>query len=75
MSKVIAGITTSVDGYFTGPDDGPGRGLGGRWRAAALYPPFRLDTGGPEPRTTPPSPPPGPTEGGDVPTQSDLSRV
>lgn len=28
MSKVIAGITISVDGYFTGPDDGPGCGLG-----------------------------------------------
>ena len=28
MSKVIAGITTSVDGYVTGPDDGPGKGLG-----------------------------------------------
>ena len=28
MGKVIAGITTSVDGYFTGPDDGPGCGLG-----------------------------------------------
>jgi dihydrofolate reductase len=28
MSKVIAGITTSVDGYVTGPDDGPGQGLG-----------------------------------------------
>jgi dihydrofolate reductase len=28
MGKVIAGITTSVDGYITGPDDGPGRGLG-----------------------------------------------
>ena len=25
---VIAGITTSVDGYITGPDDGPGKGLG-----------------------------------------------
>lgn len=25
---VIASITTSVDGYITGPDDGPGRGLG-----------------------------------------------
>ena len=23
MSKIIAGITTSVDGYITGPDDGP----------------------------------------------------
>jgi dihydrofolate reductase len=25
---VIAGITTSVDGYITGPDDGPEKGLG-----------------------------------------------
>ena len=24
MGKVIASITTSVDGYVTGPDDGPG---------------------------------------------------
>ncbi|MBO0701597.1 MAG: dihydrofolate reductase family protein [Candidatus Dormibacteraeota bacterium] len=28
MSKGIAGITTSVDGYITGPDDRPGQGLG-----------------------------------------------
>ncbi len=28
MSKVVASITTSIDGYVTGPDDGPGRGLG-----------------------------------------------
>ena len=28
MTSVFAGITTSVDGYVTGPDDGPGRGLG-----------------------------------------------
>jgi dihydrofolate reductase len=28
MSKVLAAITTSVDGYVTGPDDGPGKGLG-----------------------------------------------
>lgn len=28
MSRVIASITTSVDGYVTGPDDGPGLGLG-----------------------------------------------
>jgi dihydrofolate reductase len=28
MPKVVAGITTSVDGYVTGPDDGPGKGLG-----------------------------------------------
>lgn len=30
MSKVIAGITTSVDGYIAGPGDGPGKGLGER---------------------------------------------
>ena len=28
MTKVLAGITTSIDGYITGPDDGPGQGLG-----------------------------------------------
>ena len=28
MTKVLAGITTSVDGYVTGPNDGPGKGLG-----------------------------------------------
>ena len=28
MGKVIAAITTSVDGYVTGPNDGPGKGLG-----------------------------------------------
>jgi dihydrofolate reductase len=28
MTKVLAGITTSVDGYVAGPDDGPGQGLG-----------------------------------------------
>src|SRR5687767_10903264 len=28
MTKVTAGITTSLDGYITGPNDGPGRGLG-----------------------------------------------
>ena len=28
MSKVLAGITTSVDGYLAGPNDGPGKGLG-----------------------------------------------
>jgi dihydrofolate reductase len=28
MGDVLAGITTSVDGYVVGPDDGPGRGLG-----------------------------------------------
>ncbi len=28
MGKVIATITTSVDGFYAGPDDGPGSGLG-----------------------------------------------
>jgi dihydrofolate reductase len=28
MTKVAAAITTSLDGYVTGPNDGPGRGLG-----------------------------------------------
>jgi hypothetical protein len=28
MTKVLAGITTSVDGYVACPDDGPGKGLG-----------------------------------------------
>lgn len=28
MTEVLAGITTSVDGYITGPNDGPGKGLG-----------------------------------------------
>jgi dihydrofolate reductase len=28
VPKVTAGITTSVDGYITGPNDGPERGLG-----------------------------------------------
>ena len=28
MTKVVAAITTSVDGYIAGPDDGPEKGLG-----------------------------------------------
>lgn len=28
MGEIVAQITTSLDGYITGPDDGPGRGLG-----------------------------------------------
>jgi dihydrofolate reductase len=30
MGKVVADITTSLDGFITGPDDAPGRGLGER---------------------------------------------
>jgi hypothetical protein len=26
MARVIAGLTTSFDGYITGPNDGPGKG-------------------------------------------------
>jgi dihydrofolate reductase len=28
MGRLIASITTSLDGYIAGPDDGPGKGLG-----------------------------------------------
>jgi hypothetical protein len=28
MASVLAGIITSIDGYITGPNDGPGIGLG-----------------------------------------------
>jgi hypothetical protein len=28
MTKVLAGITMSIDGYTTGPNDGPEAGLG-----------------------------------------------
>src|SRR6186713_550171 len=28
MPKIVAAITTSVDGYITGPNDGPDKGLG-----------------------------------------------
>ena len=28
MAKIITAITMSVDGYITGPNDGPGKGLG-----------------------------------------------
>jgi hypothetical protein len=38
------------------------------------YPPFRLDTGGSEPGSAPP-PTVGPSEGGDIPADSDLSLV
>jgi dihydrofolate reductase len=30
MSKLVADITTSLDGFITGPNDAPGRGLGER---------------------------------------------
>jgi len=28
MTKVVAAITMSLDGYIAGPDDGPAKGLG-----------------------------------------------
>ena len=36
MTSVVAQITQSLDGYVTGPDDGPGRGLGEGGEAPAL---------------------------------------
>jgi hypothetical protein len=39
------------------------------------YPPFRLDAGGSEPGTIPPSPLTGPFEGGALGSGPDLSRV
>jgi hypothetical protein len=39
------------------------------------YPPFRLDTGGSEPGAILPPPTTGPSEGGDIPTEPDLSRI
>ena len=37
MTKVLAGITTSVDGYVAGPDDGPGKGLGEGGEVVAVW--------------------------------------
>jgi dihydrofolate reductase len=28
MGRITSGITTSIDGYYVGPNDGPGKGLG-----------------------------------------------
>ena len=36
MTKVLAGITTSVDGYIAGPERRPGQGARRGRRAAAL---------------------------------------
>jgi hypothetical protein len=33
MGKLVADITMSLDGFITGPDDVPGRGLGERGEA------------------------------------------
>ena len=48
MAKITAGITISVDGYVTGPDDGPGKGSA---RAASAF--TTGSSAGPG-RTTPP---------------------
>lgn len=50
MAKVIADITMSVDGFITGPDDRPGRGLGERGECLhnwVMGRPWRYDDGGP----------------------------
>lgn len=52
MSKVVAGITTSVDGYITGPDHGPGCGLGAggeRLHYWVFGGPWTYESGGGEP--------------------------
>ena len=52
MSKVVAGITTSVDGYITGPDDreGCGLGVGGeRLHYWVFGGPWTYESGGGEP--------------------------
>jgi dihydrofolate reductase len=52
MRKVVAGITTSVDGYITGPDDGPGCGLGvggERLHYWVFGGPWTYESGGGEP--------------------------
>jgi len=50
MSKVIASITTSVDGDITGPDDGPeyGLGRGGERLHVRAHAPHRGSAGGGE---------------------------
>ena len=52
MSKVVAGITASVDGYITGPDDRPGCGLGvggERLHYWVFGGPWTYESGGGEP--------------------------
>ena len=56
MTKVLAGITTSVDGYIAGPNDGPGKGLGEggeRLHYWVFGGPWSYDA---EPRGEPPQP-------------------
>jgi dihydrofolate reductase len=59
MTNVIAAITTSVDGYVTGPNDGPGQGLG-EGGERLHYWVFR----GPWSADSPPEGPPTGDEGG-----------
>ena len=49
MGKVVADITMSLDGLVTGPDDGPGRGLGEGGECLhnrVMGRPWRYDDGG-----------------------------
>jgi len=49
MGKVVADITMSLDGFITGPDDRPGRGLGERGEPLhnwVMGGPWRYDDGG-----------------------------
>jgi dihydrofolate reductase len=55
MTKIRAGITTSLDGYITGPDDGPGKGLGEGGEALHTWvfgAPWTYDSGGPKGEAT-----------------------
>jgi dihydrofolate reductase len=50
MGKVVADITMSLDGFITGPNDGPGRGLGERGECLhnwVMGRPWRYDDDGP----------------------------
>jgi dihydrofolate reductase len=54
--SVLAGITTSIDGYIAGPDDGPGKGLGEggeRLHYWVFGGPWSYDDGPREPRGEP----------------------
>jgi dihydrofolate reductase len=49
MGKLVADITMSLDGFITGPDDAPGRGLGERGEVLhnwVMGGPWRYDDGG-----------------------------
>ena len=52
MGKVIVDITMSLDGFVTGPNDGPGNGLGDGGRILHWIRHARSDSGAIDPRAT-----------------------